>query len=178
MDQKVEQYLLQLLGVTVKPARGSSCFLLIHSANPQSRPGSFYSHMLSVRPSPLFKSRKTKQQKTMFATGVTVGLAVWIILFLLSLNKTLFIHSQILPNAAKWKISGHISRFSYFFYPKKTTTPTRKRHFPATLHLTLTRLFDVNKRAVTAHIYRFLQGIIFGHTMPIFSLFLIGHILT
>ena len=30
-------------------------------------------------PSVLFKSRKTKQQKTMFATGVTVGLAEWII---------------------------------------------------------------------------------------------------
>ena len=28
-----------------------------------------------VRPSVLFKSRKTKQQKTMFATGVTMGLA-------------------------------------------------------------------------------------------------------
>ena len=33
----------------------------------------------SVRPSPLFKCRKTKQQKTMFATGVTMGLAEWII---------------------------------------------------------------------------------------------------
>ena len=30
-------------------------------------------------PSQLFKSSKTKQQKTMFATGVTVGLAEWII---------------------------------------------------------------------------------------------------
>ena len=30
----------------------------------------------SVRP---FKSRKTKQQKTMFATGATMGLAEWII---------------------------------------------------------------------------------------------------
>ena len=38
-----------------------------------------FSHMLSVRPSPLFKSRKTKQQKTMFATGVTMGQAEWII---------------------------------------------------------------------------------------------------
>ena len=28
---------------------------------------------------PTFQSRKTKQQKTMFATGVTVGLAKWII---------------------------------------------------------------------------------------------------
>ena len=35
--------------------------------------------MLSVRPSPLFKSRKTKQQKTMLATGVTMGLGEWII---------------------------------------------------------------------------------------------------
>ena len=35
--------------------------------------------MLSVRPSPLFKSSKTKQQKTMFATAVTMGLAEWII---------------------------------------------------------------------------------------------------
>ena len=33
----------------------------------------------SVRMSPLFTSRKTKQQKTMFATGVTMGLAEWII---------------------------------------------------------------------------------------------------
>ena len=33
----------------------------------------------SVRPSPLFKSRKTKQQKTMFATGETLGLAEWIL---------------------------------------------------------------------------------------------------
>ena len=54
--------------------------LLIPSANTKSRPvGSMFSHMLSVRPSALFKSRKTKQQKTMFATGVTMGLAEWII---------------------------------------------------------------------------------------------------
>ena len=33
----------------------------------------------SVRPSPLFKSSKTKQQKTMSATGVTMGLAEWLI---------------------------------------------------------------------------------------------------
>ena len=32
-----------------------------------------------VRPSPLFKSRKTKQQKTTFATGVTMALAELII---------------------------------------------------------------------------------------------------
>ena len=32
-----------------------------------------------VRASPLFKSRKTKQQKTIIATGVTMGLAEWII---------------------------------------------------------------------------------------------------
>ena len=42
--------------------------------------GSLFLHMLSVRPSvPLFKSRKTKLQKTMFAIGVTMGLAEWII---------------------------------------------------------------------------------------------------
>ena len=33
----------------------------------------------SVRPSPPIKSRKTKQQKTVFATGVTMGLAEYII---------------------------------------------------------------------------------------------------
>ena len=33
----------------------------------------------SVRPSPLFNSSKTKQQKTMIATGETVDLAEWII---------------------------------------------------------------------------------------------------
>ena len=33
----------------------------------------------SVRPSPIFKSRKTKQQKTMFVTGRTMSLAMWII---------------------------------------------------------------------------------------------------
>ena len=32
-----------------------------------------------VRPSLLLKSRKTKQQKTMFTTGVTMDLAEWII---------------------------------------------------------------------------------------------------
>ena len=40
------------------------------------------SHMLSVRPSvlrPHWKFSKTKQQKTMFGTGETVGLAEWII---------------------------------------------------------------------------------------------------
>ena len=46
---------------------------MIHSTNPQPRPEGI------VRPSSLFKSRKTKQQKTMFATGVTVGLTEWII---------------------------------------------------------------------------------------------------
>ena len=44
-------------------------YFLIHSAGSDN----FFWHMLSVRtsvhPSPLFKSRKTKQQKTMFATG-------------------------------------------------------------------------------------------------------------
>ena len=38
-----------------------------------------FSHMLSVRTSPFFKSSKTKQQKTMVATFETVGLAEWII---------------------------------------------------------------------------------------------------
>ena len=56
---------------------------LIHSADPQSRPVVIiiFGHVVRpfVRPSPLFKSRKTKQQKTMFATGVTLGLAEWII---------------------------------------------------------------------------------------------------
>ena len=33
----------------------------------------------SVRSYILFKSRKTKQQNTIFATGVTMGLAEWII---------------------------------------------------------------------------------------------------
>ena len=33
----------------------------------------------SVRPSPLLKSSKTKQQKIMVATSETVGLAEWII---------------------------------------------------------------------------------------------------
>ena len=41
--------------------------------------GIIFSHMLSVRPSPLFKCSKTKQQTTMVATGETVGLAEWII---------------------------------------------------------------------------------------------------
>ena len=58
-------------------------FQLIHSANPKSRPVGIivFAHVVrpSDRPSPLFKSRKTKQQKTMFATGVTMGLAEWII---------------------------------------------------------------------------------------------------
>ena len=54
---------------------------LIHSANPKSRPVGIivFTRCLSVRPSPLFKSRKTKLQKTMFTTGVTMGLAEWII---------------------------------------------------------------------------------------------------
>ena len=51
---------------------------LIQSANPKSRPVGIivFAHVVrpSVYPSPLLKSRKTKQQKTMFATGVTMGL--------------------------------------------------------------------------------------------------------
>ena len=57
--------------------------ILIHSANTKSRQVGIivFAHVVlpSLRPSPLFKSRKTKQQKTMFATGVTMGLAEWII---------------------------------------------------------------------------------------------------
>ena len=59
-----------------------STWILIHSANPKSRK-SLFSHMLSVRtslrPSPLFKSIKTKHKKTLFATGVTMHLVEWII---------------------------------------------------------------------------------------------------
>ena len=61
--------------------------VFIYSANPQSRPVVIiiFAHVVrpfvrsSVRPSPLFRSSKTKQQKTMVATGVTMGLAEWII---------------------------------------------------------------------------------------------------
>ena len=62
--------------------------LLIHSANPKSRQLGiivFARTCPSVCPSPLFKSSK-KQQKTMFATGVTMGLAEWII------DDTCFVH--------------------------------------------------------------------------------------
>ena len=52
--------------------------ILIHSANPQSRAGSDHC-CPSLHPLPFFKSSKTKQQKTMVATGETVGLAEWII---------------------------------------------------------------------------------------------------
>ena len=58
------------------------CFeinVLIHLANPKSWPVGIIVFEHVVRPSTLFKSSKTKQQKTMFATGVTVGLAEWII---------------------------------------------------------------------------------------------------
>ena len=65
-------------------------FELIHSADPQSRPWPrpvliiVFAHVVrpSVRPSvhPHFsKSSQTKQAKTMFTTGETVGLAEWII---------------------------------------------------------------------------------------------------
>ena len=53
--------------------------LLIHSANPKLRPVGIIVFAHVVRPSPLFKSRKTKQRRTMFAIGVTMGLAEWII---------------------------------------------------------------------------------------------------
>ena len=49
--------------------------ILIHSANPQSRPVGIIVFAYVFRPSPLFKFSKTKQQKTMFSTGETVGLA-------------------------------------------------------------------------------------------------------
>ena len=53
---------------------------MIHSDKPQSWPeGLLFSHILSVRPFPLYKSSKTKQQKTMFANGEIVGLTKWII---------------------------------------------------------------------------------------------------
>ena len=56
---------------------------LIHSANPKSWPVGIIVFVHVVRPyvrhSPLFKSRKTKQQKKIFATVVTMGLAEWII---------------------------------------------------------------------------------------------------
>ena len=53
--------------------------VFIHSANPKSWPVGIIVCARVFRPSALFKSRKTKQQKTMFATGVTMGLAEWII---------------------------------------------------------------------------------------------------
>ena len=60
-----------------------SFFWSTRPTHSHGRKGSVFSHMLSVRPSirpsPLFKFRKTKQQKTMFAIGVTMGLAEWII---------------------------------------------------------------------------------------------------
>ena len=48
--------------------------ILNHSANPKSRPVGIIVFTHVVRPSSLFKHRKTKQQKTRFATG---GLWVW-----------------------------------------------------------------------------------------------------
>ena len=42
---------------------------LIHSANPKSRPVGIIGFSHVVRPSPLFKSRKTKQQKTLLLLG-------------------------------------------------------------------------------------------------------------
>ena len=59
--------------------------LLIHSANPQSRPIGIivFAHVvrLSVRPSvPTFQNlAKLNKVKTMFPTGDTVGLAEWVI---------------------------------------------------------------------------------------------------
>ena len=61
---------------------GSGCCLrkLIHSANPKSRLVGIIALAHVVRPSfPTFQYKKAKQQKKMFAPGVTVGLAEWII---------------------------------------------------------------------------------------------------
>ena len=53
---------------------------LIHSAYPQSRPVVIIIFAHVVRPFVrLSRSSKTKQQKTMVATGEIVGLAEWII---------------------------------------------------------------------------------------------------
>ena len=55
---------------------------LIHSANPQPRPVGIivFAHVVYPYVRPHFsKSSKTKQAKTTFATGMTVGLAEWII---------------------------------------------------------------------------------------------------
>ena len=52
--------------------------LLIHSANPKSRPVGIIVFVHVVRPH-FSNLEKTKQQKTMFATGVTMDLAEWII---------------------------------------------------------------------------------------------------
>ena len=68
----------------VKMAKNATKF--IFSFDPLGQPKAtacrdhcFRTCCLSVRPSPHFKSRETKQQKTMLATGVTMGLAEWII---------------------------------------------------------------------------------------------------
>ena len=57
----------------------SAIFCIDPLGNPKSRPVGIIVFAHVVHPSPLFKSRKTKQQKTMFVTGVTMGLAEWII---------------------------------------------------------------------------------------------------
>ena len=65
-------------------------YKLIHSDDPQSRPVGItvFSHVVRsyVRPSPLSNLTKQNKQKTIFATGETVGLAEWIIV------KTFFIY--------------------------------------------------------------------------------------
>ena len=50
-----------------------------HPTATAGRDHSFRTYCPSVRPSPFSKSSKTKQQITMFATGVAVGLAELII---------------------------------------------------------------------------------------------------
>ena len=70
---------------------------LIHSANPKSRPVGIIV-FASVRTYVLFKSSKTKQQKAMFATGVTMGLglAEWIICHDFSLGNISFFNTSTL----------------------------------------------------------------------------------
>ena len=68
-----------------------------------------------VRKSPLFKSRKTKQQKTM-ATGVTMGLAEWIIddtCLLCKLHLTYFLLVSFLPDMAILCRNIYLLLFTY-----------------------------------------------------------------
>ena len=89
--------------------------LFIHGIDPHGQPKvtagrdhCFRTCCPSVRPSPLFKSRKTKQQKTMFATGVTVGLAEWII------DDTCLVNYLWLLNFSNYFLSNIERLFSIF----------------------------------------------------------------